>query len=67
MFSLLLHKTELQKLQDRYCRLMRSSYDIALTDKKRSDLIHDEAQRILDEIHKLKEESLLKLVINEVS
>ncbi|MDY8134160.1 Lacal_2735 family protein [Aquimarina sp. 2201CG5-10] len=47
------NKTKLQQLQERYCKLMKTAYDVALKDKGKSDLLHEEADLILSEIQKL--------------
>lgn len=46
-------KTRLQKLQHQYCKLMKTSYVTALKDKKKSDVLHDKANKILLEIKKM--------------
>lgn len=46
-------KSDLEKLQKRYCRLMKSSYIIALKDKEKSDHLNEEANKLLIEIKKL--------------
>ncbi|MBW1298238.1 Lacal_2735 family protein [Aquimarina litoralis] len=53
MFYWSKEKSDLEKLQKRYCRLMKSSYTIALKDKEKSDSINEEASRVLIEIKKL--------------
>lgn len=53
MFAWLKNKTELQKLQYHYCRLMKSAYKLALTDKDKSDQLHKKANEILEEIKKM--------------
>ncbi|SEL78800.1 hypothetical protein SAMN04487910_3254 [Aquimarina amphilecti] len=50
-------KSNLEKLQKRYCRLMKTAYNLAIKNKEKSDLIHDEANKILIEIKKLKHQS----------
>ncbi|WP_299213710.1 Lacal_2735 family protein [uncultured Aquimarina sp.] len=46
-------KTDLQKLQKRYCRLIKNAYNLAIKDKEKSDLLHEEANKILTEIKKM--------------
>jgi len=53
MLKWLRNKTELQKLQHQYCKLMKNSYHLALRDKEKSDYLHDRANKILQEIKKL--------------
>ncbi|WP_103864835.1 MULTISPECIES: Lacal_2735 family protein [Aquimarina] len=57
MLAWLKHKTELEKLQHTYCKLMKSSYKLALTDKDKSDLLHQEADKILIQIKKIEGQS----------
>ncbi|WP_299257344.1 Lacal_2735 family protein [uncultured Aquimarina sp.] len=47
------NKTDLQKLQKRYCRLMKNAYNLAIKDKEKSDLMHEEANKILTEIKQM--------------
>lgn len=53
MIEWLRNKTKLQKLQYKYCKLMKSAYTLAPKDKKKSDLIHEEANKIMKEIQEL--------------
>ncbi len=53
MFIWLKNKTELQKLQYHYCKLMKNAYKLALTDKEKSDQLHEQADEILIQIKKL--------------
>ncbi|MBQ4820400.1 Lacal_2735 family protein [Aquimarina sp. MMG016] len=53
MLGWLKHKTQLQKLEDKYCKLMKNSYQVALKDKDKSDAIHKKANQILHQIKKL--------------
>ncbi|MHA7058281.1 Lacal_2735 family protein [Aquimarina sp. M1] len=53
MFYWYKEKTDLEKLQKRYSRLMKSAYNLAIKDKVRSDLLHEEASKILLEIKKI--------------
>jgi hypothetical protein len=50
MLSWLKKKTEIEKLKERYRKLMKKSYTTALTDKQKSDKIHDEARYIFNRI-----------------
>lgn len=54
MFAWLRNKTELQKLQYHYCKLMKNAYELALTDRDKSDQLHKKANEILNEIKKWK-------------
>lgn len=49
-------KSELQKLQHMYCKLMKSSYKLALKNKVKSDQLHQEADEILSQIKKLEQQ-----------
>ncbi len=53
MFSWIKRKSKLQKLQHDYCRLMKNAYKLALKDKNKSDVLHQEAEKILLEIRKI--------------
>ncbi|WP_298543741.1 Lacal_2735 family protein [uncultured Aquimarina sp.] len=57
MFYWFKDKTDLQKLRKRYCRLMKNAYNIAIKDKEKSDLLHEEANKILTEIKKIEHRS----------
>lgn len=58
MFGWLKNKTELQKLQNSYCKLMKSAYKTALTDKHKSDQLHEKADQILSKIKKIENQSI---------
>ncbi|PVW14522.1 Lacal_2735 family protein [Marixanthomonas spongiae] len=47
-------ETKLEKLKRRYKNLMRKSYEIALKDKEKSDEIHQQAERVLEQIQSLR-------------
>lgn len=53
MFTWFKNKNRLQRLRNKYCRLMKSSFLIALKDKSKSDQINTEACAILKEIRQL--------------
>jgi len=53
MFNWSKDKTDLQKLQKQYCRLMKSAYNLAIKNKEKSDRLHDEANQVLAEIKKI--------------
>ncbi len=59
MFAWLRNKTELQKLQYKYCRMIKNAYKLALTDKKRSDQLHEKASELLSQIKKMESQSIL--------
>lgn len=47
------YREELEKLQERYSRLMRKSYETALKDLQKSDTLHREACAIKKKIKTL--------------
>lgn len=47
-------KTQLDKLKERYRRLMRKSYQVALHDTEESDNINREARNLLEKIKEYK-------------
>ncbi|WP_062059808.1 Lacal_2735 family protein [Aquimarina longa] len=53
MFTWLKNKTELQRLQYNYCKLMKSSYKLALTNKQKSDQLHERANQIMLQIKEI--------------
>ncbi|WP_109298914.1 Lacal_2735 family protein [Aquimarina sp. AU474] len=59
MFTWLKHKSELQKLQYSYCKLMKSAYKIAIKDKDKSDELHKQAREILSKIKKIESQTIL--------
>ncbi len=59
MFAWLKHKTELQRLQNSYCKLMKNAYKTAIKDKTKSDLLHKKANEILAQIKKIEGRSIL--------
>ncbi len=58
MFGWLRNKSELQKLQSAYCKLMRSAYKTAVKDKSKSDLLHKKANEILTQIKEIESHSI---------
>lgn len=50
-------KTELEKLKERYSRLMKKSYHTALYNKQKSDEINREARQLYSKIKKLSKAS----------
>ncbi|MBP2833471.1 Lacal_2735 family protein [Aquimarina sp. U1-2] len=52
------HRTHLQKLQNDYCKMMKNAYKLALTDKEKSDQIHEKANKILAQIKKIESQSI---------
>lgn len=57
MFRLFEPRSTLERLQEKYSFLMRRSFELALVDKNRSDLLNDKACKILKEIRRMEEES----------
>ncbi|GAB2779299.1 Lacal_2735 family protein [Salinimicrobium soli] len=53
MFRLFEPRSTLEKLQEKYTFLMRRSYELALIDKDRSDLLNDKACKIMQEIRRM--------------
>ncbi len=47
-------ETKLDKLKKRYKNLMRKSYEIALSDKEKSDYIHHKAEEVYKQIKSLR-------------
>lgn len=58
MFEWLHNKSELQLLKERYCKLMKKAYQLALKDKGRSDKINMQAKLILLRIQELEDSSV---------
>lgn len=55
MFRLFEPRSTLERLQEKYCFLMKRSFELAPVDKKRSDLLNDKALAILKEIRRMEE------------
>ena len=53
MFGIFKKKTAVEKLQDRYKKLMSEWHELSATNRSASDLKYAEAQKILDDIDKL--------------
>lgn len=53
MFGLFKSKSELEKLQANYEKLMKDWHKLSTTDRKASDLKYAEAQKIADKIESL--------------
>mgnify|MGYP001163469723 FL=1 len=53
MFGLFKKKTAVEKLQDRYKKLMSEWHDLSSTDRAASDKKYAQAQQILEEIDKI--------------
>jgi len=47
------NRNELQRLQYTYCKMIKNAYELALTDKEKSDRIHVKANQILSEIKRI--------------
>ena len=53
MFRLFKRKTETEKLQDRYKKLMAEWHDLSSIDRSASDAKYAEAQKVLDQLDEL--------------
>jgi hypothetical protein len=53
MFRLFEPRSTLERLQEKYSFLMRRSFELALVDKTRSDMLNDKACKILEEIRRM--------------
>ena len=53
MFRLFEPRSTMERLQEKYSFLMRRSYELALVDKNRSDLLNDKACKIMQEIRRM--------------
>ncbi|MFD2518018.1 Lacal_2735 family protein [Salinimicrobium flavum] len=53
MFRLFEPRSTLERLQEKYCFLMRRSYELAVIDKLRSDMLNEKACKILQEIRRM--------------
>lgn len=50
MFNWFRKKTKVEKLKDRYALLMKKSYNTALSDLKKSEKVHYQADKLFQEI-----------------
>ena len=50
MFGIFKKKSAIEKLQDRYKKLMSEWHELSTTNRSASDLKYAEAQKLLDEI-----------------
>lgn len=57
MFGLFKKKTEIEKLQEKYEKLMKEAFNLSKVDRAKSDLKTAEANEILDQIDALKSKS----------
>lgn len=55
MFGLFKKKTEVEKLQEKYEKLMKESFDLSTKDRRASDSKVAEAELILKEMDKIKQ------------
>ncbi|UZH54600.1 Lacal_2735 family protein [Salinimicrobium tongyeongense] len=55
MFRLFEPRSTLERLREKYSFLMRRSYELALVDKLRSDMLNDKACKILKEIRRMEQ------------
>ena len=53
MFRLFEPRSTLERLREKYSFLMRRSFELALVDKPRSDVLNDKACKILEEIRRM--------------
>jgi len=53
MFRLFEPRSTLDKLREKYSCLMRHSFEVAVIDKNKSDLLNDKACKILREIKRM--------------
>jgi hypothetical protein len=53
MFGLFKKKTEIEKLNEKYDKLMKESFDLSKINRKASDEKYAEADKIMKEIEKL--------------
>jgi hypothetical protein len=53
MFGIFKKKSPIEKLHDRYKKLMSEWHELSTTNRSASDLKYAEAQKLLDEIDKL--------------
>ena len=53
MFNIFKKKSELQKMQEKYEKLLKEGYDLSTSNRKESYLKIAEAQNLLEEIEKL--------------
>ena len=53
MFGLFKRKTETEKLQNRYKKLMAEWHDLSSIDRSASDAKYAEAQKVLDQLEEL--------------
>lgn len=53
MFRLFEPRSTLERLQEKYTFLMRRSFELAVVDKNRSDLLNEKACKILQEIKRM--------------
>jgi hypothetical protein len=54
MFNLFKKKSNVEKLQEKYEKLMKEWHQLSTTNRSKSDQKYAEAQKIIDEIEKLK-------------
>ncbi len=53
MFSWKKNNDRIQRLKEKYTRLMRKAYEIAPKNKQKSDYFNQEARQILQELRRL--------------
>ncbi|WP_397362463.1 Lacal_2735 family protein [Olleya sp. R77988] len=57
MFGLFKSKTEIEKLQIKYNKLMKDYYRLSSINRSQSDAAYAEANKVMDNIEKLKNEN----------
>ena len=60
MFGIFKKKTAIEKLQDRYKKLMSEWHELSTINRTASDLKYAEAQKLLDEIDLLIEKIIIR-------
>ncbi len=53
MFGLFKKKSEIEKMQERYDKLMQEAFNLSRTDRKASDLKYAEADQLMKKIESL--------------
>ncbi len=53
MFGLFKKKSEKEKLQEAYKKLMEKSYQLSTSDRKKSDMVRAEAEELIKKIEEM--------------
>lgn len=56
LFSIFKKKTEKQKLEEQYKVLLQQSFELSKVDRSKSDAKKQEAEELMDQIEKMKEQ-----------